>query len=152
MKSLLIAVLMIAGTAQAQTLAPPISEFSAKQGKTVRGTFQVQNNGLAATTFELEVSDMTLDNTGRHLNPVPPTEHVIVTPSSGRLGPKEIRSFDYQITCDTPTCAVLFRVGMTIGHTKELLVKAWVEHAVYVSDSKHPRMDALQIAGLVLKQ
>lgn len=153
-KILAISALLISvgtGLAHGQTIGPLISEFNIKPGKTARGSFKVQNNSLTPTSFVVEADDLTLDKYGRHVDPLTPSEHVIVTPSSGRLGPKEIREIEFKIVCDTQ-CNILFRTGMVTGRTTQLLVKVWLDHIAYLAQSKHPREDAMANAGLIAKK
>src|SRR6266404_3757865 len=113
--------------ANAQTLTPLVSEFNVRAGKTARGSFKIQNNSLTPVAFTIEADDFTLDRYGRHIQPLTSAEHVALSPSSGRLGPKEIREIEFKITCDTPRCEIVFRTAMVTGKTSQgLLVKVWL--------------------------
>lgn len=144
-----IGLLMSVGSLPGQTLSPLISEFSIKPNKTAHGSFKIQNNGLLPVAFTVEADDFIFDKYGRHVQPLTAAEHVVVSPSSGRLGPKEIREVEFKIVCDT-RCNILFRAGMVTGRTAQgMLVKVWLDHVAYLSQSKHPRQDAMVAAGLI---
>lgn len=150
--SLLAVLLMTTGVAHAQSIAPVISEFNIKPGKTAKGSFQIQNAALVPLMFVVEANDFVLDHDGRRTQPLKPSEHVEIFSSSGRLGPKEIRTIEFKVTCDS-ACNIKFRTGMVIGRTAQgLLVKIWLDHIAYLAQSKHPRHDALTNAGFVIKK
>jgi hypothetical protein len=132
-----------------QTIGPVISEFNIKAGKTARGSFKVQNNSLTPIAFTVEADAFTLDKYGRHVQPLTASEHVVMSPSSGRLGPKEIREIEFTIVCES-ACNIIFRTGMVTGRTPQgLQVKLWLDHVAYLAQSKHPRQVALVNAGLM---
>ena len=145
--------LLFASAAHAQTIAPPTAELSAKPGKSVRNSFQVQNDALQPVAFVIESYSVTFDSPGPHYHALDPGMVVETSQSSGRLSPKEIHRIDYKISCLALPCAVAIKTGMVTGHTKDgLQVRTILNHFVYLALSKHPRQDILMAAGLMQKK
>jgi hypothetical protein len=145
----IVAAILIGATCYGQTLAPLHAEHSTKPGKTVRGSFQVQNNNLTPEALVIEARDLQLDVKGGHFGPLPPTTTVTLSQSSARLGPKQILQIDYKVTCQNLPCNVSIANGFSVGHTADgIEVKLVLPFSVYLAHSKHPRQDALHAAGL----
>jgi hypothetical protein len=144
---------LFALAASAQTIAPPTAEFNTKPGKTSRGSFQTQNNSLQAVAFTIESYSVTVDARGPQYHPLDPGVKVELSSTSGRLGPKQIFTTDYRISCDSLPCAVAIKTGMVTGHTKDgMQVRIILSHFAYLAQSKHPRQDILMAAGLMQKR
>ena len=134
----------------AQGISPLVSEFNVKPGKAAHGSFYVQSNLLTPVAYVVEANKLVLDKTGRHVEPLSPSERITISSVSGRLGPKEVHEVDFTIVCDS-ACNILFRTAMVTGKTSNgFLTKVWLDHAVYIAQSKHPRQDALLAAGVIL--
>jgi hypothetical protein len=150
-RCLLLFVFIVPGL-KAQTISPISTEISVKPGKTARGSFQFQNNLLTTSAATVEIFNFSIENGKPKTRPLDPTTHVELGQSpSVKLGAKEIYQWDYKIRCDTPSCNVVFKVSEFTGKTPEgLAVKIILPTVVYVGNSKHPRKDALDAAGVVL--
>ncbi len=145
-------VFVFAATSSAQTIAPPIAEYRAKPAKFVNGSFQVQNNELAPVAFTVESYRLILGSQLRFQVPDSGMQ-ILLSQSSGRLGPKEIRRIDYKISCSSVPCQVAIKVGLITGRTKEgMQVRMILSHVVYLGSSKSARQDALIEAGLLAKK
>ena len=136
-----------------QTIAPIHAEHTTKVGKTIRGSFQIQNNNVTPEPLTLDSSELSLDSNGTpHYGPLRSTTRVILSQTSGRLGPKEIRQIDYKISCDVLPCAVAIASAFTVGKTVDgIQVRLVLPFSVYLGTSKHPRVEALHAAGLDTK-
>jgi len=146
--NLLIFVTVVSG----QTIAPPIAEFRAKPAKFVSGSFQVQNNELVPVAFTVESYRLTFDSKQLHFQIPDSGMQIVLSQSSGRLGPKEIRRIDYKMSCSSVPCQAAIKVGLITGRTKDgAQVRIIISHVVYLGSSKSPRQDALIEAGLLKK-
>ena len=145
--------LVVVAAASGQTIAPPIAEFRAKPAKFVSGSFQVQNNELIPVAFTVESYRLTLDSQQLHFQMPDSGMQILLSQSSGRLGPKEIRRIDYKISCSSIPCQSAIKVGLITGRTKDgAQVRIIISHVVYLGSSKSPRQDALIQAGLLAKK
>jgi hypothetical protein len=140
-----------ASAARSQTISPLVTEC----GKKCVGSFTVQNNAVIPMVTTVEAYSFGLDSKGQHFRSLDSTAHVTLSETSARLGPKEIREFNYKIRCDALPCEVGILASMVVGHTQAqdgspgIQVRLALEHCVYVCDkSKNCRRSLLDEAGL----
>ena len=156
MKIILFAVLdlfLLTLAAGAQTIGTPIAEFTTKPGKISRGSFQIQNDQLQPVAFTIESYSISFNNQKLNYRALDAGVKVELSQTSGRLGPKEIRRFDYKISCDSIPCTVGIQTGLVIGRTKDgMQVRIILPHLAYLNLSKHPRQDTLTVAGILTAQ
>lgn len=150
-QALLIVVALISpAILSAQTIAPVHAEHSTKVGKTVHGSYQVQNDGLTPEPLTIEADGLEFNAQGPRRVALPVTTKITLSATSMRLGPKQIVQIDYRITCSVEPCAVALSNIFTLGKVQSgLEVRAIIPFPVYVcSTSKHCRADTLHAAGL----
>ena len=132
-----------------QTIAPIHNQHQTKAGKTVHGSYQVQNNSLIPQPLTLEPTELFLDAHGTHRGPLPDTIKVKLSTTSARLSPKQIMQIDYAISCAVLPCNIAITNVFTVGKTADgLEVRLVLPFSIYLGTTKTPRADAVKAAGM----
>lgn len=143
--------LAFATTASGQTLGPPIAEFQVKSpGKIVKGSVMFRNDAKVPMYFSIDLNSVVFENRQVRYLPLASDATVKLSQTGGKLQPLEVHRVDYQISCQRPNCQIALAIGFFPGHVAlgQIAVKTVLPHLVYIGETKRPRYDALNAAGL----
>src|SRR5258708_6021449 len=128
---ILLALLFLSFTADAQTVSPVIAEYKGK----ARGEFTVQNNGLTPLTVNIEPLSFTVDDKGQPRFTPLDTAHVHLKMDSFtvRIGAKQEHRFFYEVRCDRLPCWLSIYSTMVTGKTLQgIAVALHLPHTIYL--------------------
>jgi hypothetical protein len=109
---IVIALILTAVTAAAQTVSP----LNAEYGKKVRGEFSLANDSFAVLPVTLEPMSLNIVDGKPVVTPLAPTTHIKLSEYSARIGAKQVHSFAVDAKCDTYPCAFIVFATMVTGH------------------------------------
>lgn len=128
-------VLLVASTAQPQTISPLVSECSAKK---CQGFFTVTNDSVVPLAVSISPYAVTFDPATKKpiFTALGATAHVTLSETSARIPPRAPHDFSYRISCDTLPCVIGLGALMSAGHTANgIQTKILLVTGVYVCES-----------------
>ena len=129
---LLVAALLLAGTAGAQSISPIASECG---GKKCAGQFTATNLNVSPTMVTIRAISFKPNQPATELDP---KIHLTLRDMSARLGPKASHIFFYQVQCDELPCWFALYATFTPLHkqndTTAVTVTLSLPHSVWLCD------------------
>jgi hypothetical protein len=138
-----IAIVLLGGTAFAQTVQPVIAEYKVK----AEGKFAVTNNTLVpmAVVLEPKSFSITPDGDGSY-RALDPAIHVELSTMSFRLEPKQTYYVFYKAKSDKlPAWFTVYSAFTSIEHSSGLDVRILLPHTVYLYQKKQLTRDDVQV-------